>query len=70
MTQNGTVSLPGGEFVFTAGSSFYTLNGEEKFLGYEIYLKDGVPMIPLNLITEQAGLTIDYWDIRNAVVTH
>ena len=65
-----TVSLPGGEFVFTAGSAFYTLNGEEKFLGYEIYLKDGVPMIPLNLITEQAGLTIDFTDIRNAVVTY
>ena len=65
-----TLSLPGNEFVFTVGSAFFTLNGEERFLGYKIYMKDGVPMIPLNIITERIGATIVYSDIRNAIVTY
>ena len=55
-------------FEFTVGSAFYTLNGEKQFLGYKIYETDGVPMIPLNVITEHLGYELDYSDFRHAVI--
>ncbi len=63
------LSLPGNVFEFTVGSAFYTLNGNVRFLGYEIYETDGVPMIPLNIIAGQAGYKLTYSDINCAVVT-
>ncbi len=63
-----TVNLPGNEFVFTAGSEFYTHNGTRVFLGYAVEMKDGVPMIPLNIIAERAGYRIDFSDMRNAMI--
>ncbi|MBR3415822.1 MAG: S-layer homology domain-containing protein [Clostridia bacterium] len=62
------LSLPGGVFEFTVGSAFYTLNGQRYYLGYPVHKTDGVPMIPLNVITDFAGYGIDYSDIRNAAV--
>ena len=63
------ISLPESVFEFTVGSAFYTLNGSRYYLGYEIYETDGVPMIPLNIIAEQAGYKMDYSNLNNAVVT-
>ena len=62
------LSFPGGVFEFTVGSAFCTLNGERYYLGYKIRKTDGVPMIPLNLIADKMGYTVDYTDIRNASV--
>ncbi|MBQ6262705.1 MAG: hypothetical protein IJK58_04240 [Clostridia bacterium] len=62
------MSLPDYVFEFTAGSAFYTLNGERLYLGYKIRRTDGVPMIPLNLIAESAGYAVDYSDVRHAAV--
>ncbi len=65
-----TVNLPDGAvYEFTAGQSYYKLNGEKYFLGYELYLKDRVPMIPLSIFTERYGHTIDASDFRNITVT-
>ena len=62
------LSFPGNVFVFTVGSAFYTLNGERYYLGYRIKETDGVPMIPLNIITDRLGYKLDCTDIRNAAV--
>ena len=43
---------------FTVGSSFYYDQGVKKYLGYELYSVDGVPMIPIRLIAEKLGLTL------------
>ena len=62
------LSFPGDVFEFTVGSAFYTVNGERVYLGYKIHASDGVPMIPLNVITARLGYTMDYTDIRSAAV--
>ena len=46
--------------VFTVGSSFYYVEGVKKYLGYDLYEVDGVPMIPVNLIAEGLGLTLTF----------
>ena len=63
-----TVSTARDVYEFTVGSSFYKINGVRYFLGYKLYEKDGVPMIPLNVITERLGLEIDSSDLRHTVV--
>ena len=45
---------------FTVGSSFYCDEGVKKYLGYELYAVDGVPMIPINIIAEKLGLTVSF----------
>ncbi|MBR6914970.1 MAG: glycoside hydrolase family 99-like domain-containing protein, partial [Clostridia bacterium] len=45
---------------FTVGSSFYCDEGVRKYLGYELYAVDGVPMIPINIIAEKLGLTVSF----------
>ena len=64
-----TLSFPGDMYEFTVGSAFYTMNGVRYYLGYETYLKDGVPMIPLGVVTERLGCKIDASDLRNVTVT-
>ncbi|MBQ2469314.1 MAG: glycoside hydrolase family 99-like domain-containing protein, partial [Clostridia bacterium] len=45
---------------FTVGSSFYYDEGVRKYLGYELYAVDGVPMIPVNIIADKLGLTLSF----------
>ena len=63
-----TVNTPGDIYEFTVGSSFYKINGVQYFLGYKLYEKDGVPMIPLSVITDRLGRKIDCSDFRHVVV--
>ncbi|MBR3424060.1 MAG: S-layer homology domain-containing protein [Clostridia bacterium] len=49
---------------FTVGSNFYYDGGVRKYLGYELYAVDGVPMIPLNIIAEGLGLTLSFSEHR------
>jgi len=69
VTEKMTISFPGDEYEFTVGSSFYTMNGARYHLGYELYKKDGVPMIPLNIVTSRLGCKLDMSDLRNVTVT-
>jgi hypothetical protein len=56
-----TLEWAGGKtMVFTVGSRFYYEDGVKKYLGYELYEVDGVPMIPVNLIAEGLGLTASF----------
>ena len=56
-----TLEWAGGKtMVFTVGSRFYYDDGEKKYLGYELYTVDGVPMIPVDLIAEKLGLTLSF----------
>ncbi|MBQ6262321.1 MAG: S-layer homology domain-containing protein [Clostridia bacterium] len=56
-----TLEWTGGKtMVFTVGSSFYYDEGVKKYLGYELYEVDGVPMIPVDLVAEGLGLTLSF----------
>ncbi|MBQ7475285.1 MAG: S-layer homology domain-containing protein [Clostridia bacterium] len=56
-----TLEWRGGKtMTFTVGSRFYRDNGVKKYLGYELYAVDGVPMIPVNLIADKLGLTLSF----------
>ena len=39
---------------------FYYDEGVRKYLGYELYAVDGVPMIPVNIIADKLGLTLSF----------
>ncbi len=54
---------------FTVGSSFYYDEGVRKYLGYELYAVDGVPMIPVRLIAEKPRMTLSF-DGTAAVDVH
>ena len=45
---------------FTVGSSFYYDEGVRKYLGYELYAVDCVPMVPVNIIADKLGLTLSF----------
>ena len=64
-----TVNTPGDIFEFTVGSAFYKRNGIRHYLGYKLYEKDKVPMIPLAIIGERLGFKVDHSDIKNVTVT-
>ena len=40
---------------FNVGSDIYIIDGEERELGYTMYLKDGVPMLDFELLAEDFG---------------
>jgi len=64
-----TVNTPGDVYEFTVGSSFYKINGVRYYLGYKLYEKDKVPMIPLGIIGERLGFKVDHSDFKNVTVT-
>jgi hypothetical protein len=64
-----TVNTPGDIFEFTVGSAFYKRNGIRHYLGYKLYEKDKVPMIPLGIIGERLGFKVDHSDFKNVTVT-
>lgn len=43
--------------VFTMGSDRVTVNGEPQKLGFEVYLEDGIPMIPIHFLVKTFGFT-------------
>ncbi len=45
---------------FTVGSCFYYDEGVKKYLGYDLYALDGVPMIPINIVAEKLGMTVSF----------
>ena len=64
------ISFPGGDVLeFTVGSSVYKLNGEFHSLGYKLYETDGVPMIPLEIVTNLAGYKVSFTDPTSVSVT-
>jgi len=42
-------------FVFTKGNMFYTVDGQKVELGYELYEKDGLPVLPILMVAKDAG---------------
>lgn len=49
------IEINGHKVVYTAGLSTYVLDGVQKQLGYEFYLQDGLPMIPIEMLCEDVG---------------
>jgi len=46
--------------LFTIGSKTALINGAECELPYEVYMKDGLPMVPARFLVEKLGGTITY----------
>ncbi len=55
--KNGVMTLEANDrkLVFTVGSDKFTLDGSEQHLGYELYLKDGLPMLDMKQLSEILG---------------
>jgi hypothetical protein len=52
-----TIEMNGHKAVFTVGKDSWTLDGEERPLGYTLYKTDGLPMLPLAALCEAVGYT-------------
>ncbi len=50
-----TVSTSAHTAVYTVGSSVYTFDGEERDLGYKLYLTDGLPMMDMEKLCADFG---------------
>jgi hypothetical protein len=55
------------EFVFTDGSDVATVNGKELKLPAKVTLKDGLPVLPLNLLLDQLGYSYTLTDEKLTV---
>lgn len=54
-TKKLTLTKNGVELVFTMGSNRIIVNGEPECFEHEIYLEDGIPMVPIKYISEKFG---------------
>lgn len=50
-----TLELNGHKVVYTVGESKYTVDGVEKNLGFKLYTRDGLPMIPIKMLCDDVG---------------
>ncbi len=49
------LELNGHKVVYTLGKTTYVLDGVEKELGFELYARDGLPMIPIKMLCDDVG---------------
>lgn len=61
------VASPDKEFVFTVGSATATINGKAWDLPAAFTLKDGLPVLPLNLLLEKLGVSYRFTEEKLTV---
>lgn len=64
-----TVEANGHKVVFTVGSGTYTVDGEQESLGYTLYERDGLPMIPFNKLATALGYTYEVSGTTHNITT-
>ena len=56
--------------IFTVGSNVYSVDGEERSLGFEIYTFDGLVMLPFDVLAEALGYTCEISGFTYRITTN